>query len=574
MNILDVQNKLKNFSEEQLVQEMQAPTGNAPQFLVLSEIQRRKRMRDDLQQQQAQPVKTVAEEAIAAGGVPQGGIGQLAGAMGQGSSNAQMPQQQAPEQQPQGMYGGGIVKLAPGGAVGGMLSLRGAGDAKAIIVDENGNAITGPLPSSYAKTIMDQANAAKAARSEVPQSPEEGAEGPSFLDKIKGMFSSGDSGPSQTEMMEQGASAPSAFANKNVRIGQPTDRGGIGAMLEATAQPAPQQTGVTPAATAAINQSADVRRDVPLAALEERMKKARMNITGPSVFDNPADVPQATERRDPTGERPNPLQGISEIIGQAPAFNENSVSRMPNYGPPGSERRDDMSLAERFGFGSLGGSGIAETVAGFDNLPEIFGLKPKDTERRDPSGEPPKQTPTATKPDDVVKKPNPNADDPRSPGGFGAMSPYETELMNMLKSKEKQAEQDKWMSLAKAGLAMMSSKSPNFGVAFGEGAAAGLEDYQAQKSQYETDRLALLGGVEKSRLGREAAARGDQGKPNALSMNSLYTGLQKQLEAQYRIMSDSMDPDVKAAAMAEIKNIRARMSQIESTAGLTDFVAG
>jgi hypothetical protein len=154
------------------------------------------------------------------------------------------------------------------------------------------------------------------------------------------------------------------------------------------------------------------------------------------------------------------------------------------------------------------------------------------------------------------------------------MSPYETELMNMLKSKEKQAEKDKWMSLAKAGLAMMSSKSPNFGVAFGEGAAAGLEDYQAQKSQYETDRLALLGGVEKSRLGREAAARGGQGKPNALSMNSLYTGLQKQLEAQYRIMSDSMDPDVNAAAMAEIKNIRARMSQIESTAGLTDFVAG
>jgi hypothetical protein len=35
-----------------------------------------------------------------------------------------------------------------------------------------------------------------------------------------------------------------------------------------------------------------------------------------------------------------------------------------------------------------------------------------------------------------------------------------------------------------------------------------------------------------------------------------------------------MYEDVKAAAMAEIKNIQARMSQIESTAGLTDFVAG
>jgi hypothetical protein len=558
MNILDVQNKLKNFSEEQLVQEMQAPTGNAPQFLVLSEIQRRKRMRDDLQQQQAQPVKTVAEEAIAAGGVPQGGIGQLAGAMGQGSSNAQMPQQQAPEQQPQGMYGGGIVKLAPGGAVGGMLSLRGAGDGKAIIVDENGNAITGPLPSAYAKTIMDQANAAKAARSEVPQSPEEGAEGPSFLDKIKGMFSSGDSGPSQTEMMEQGASAPSAFANKNVRIGQPTDRGGIGAMLEATTPPAPTQTGVTPEATAEINRLADARRGASPAPV--------------------INVPQATERRDPTGERPNPFELLAENIKKAPAFNENSISRMPNYGPPGSELQDDRSWAERFGFGVLKDTPIAKTFAEFGNVPSIFDLQPKDTERRDPSGEPPKQAAPETTPDGGVKKFNPVANDPKSPGatsggGFGAMSPYESELMNMLKSKEKQAEQDKWMSLAKAGLAMMSSKSPNFGVAFGEGAAAGLEDYQAQKSQYETDRLALLGGVEKSRLGREAAARAAQGKPDRLSMNSLYTGLQKQLEAQFRILSDSMYEDEKAAAMAEIKKIQARMSQIESTAGVVDLDA-
>jgi hypothetical protein len=597
MNILDVQNKLKNFSEEQLVQEMQAPTGNAPQFLVLSEIQRRKRMRDDLQQQQAQPVKTVAEEAIAAGGVPQGGIGQLAGAMGQGSSNAQMPQQQAPEQQPQGMYGGGIVKLAPGGAVGGMLSLRGAGDAKAIIVDENGNAITGPLPSAYAKTIMDQANAAKAARSEVPQSemmaadaakpsafgnpnvrlnpepqqPETPPE-PSMLEKFKSLFGSGDTGPSQTEMMNQGASASSAFGNANARPTQPINRGGIGAILEATTQPAPQQTGVTPAAIAAMNKSSDVNRGVPLAALEERMKKARNNITGPSVFDNPADQQVSSF---------NPDKGMEDILAQAEAFKEKNFSNLPNYGPPGSKRQDDRSLAERFGFGMLKGTPIAKTLAEYGTLPKIldFGLERKDTERRDPSGESTNPASSETTPDGGVKKFNPVANDPKSPGatsggGFGAMSPYESELMNMLKSKEKQAEQDKWMSLAKAGLAMMSSKSPNFGVAFGEGAAAGLEDYQAQKSQYETDRLALLGGVEKSRLGREAAARAAQGKPDRLSMNSLYTGLQKQLEAQFRILSDSIYEDEKAAAMAEIKNIRARMSQIESTAGLTDYVAG
>ena len=74
MNIIDIQDQLKNFSEDQLINEMQMPSGNAPQFLVLSEIQRRKRMRDDFAKRQAAQQPTVAEEAIAAAGVPQSGI--------------------------------------------------------------------------------------------------------------------------------------------------------------------------------------------------------------------------------------------------------------------------------------------------------------------------------------------------------------------------------------------------------------------------------------------------------------------------------------------------------------------
>jgi hypothetical protein len=193
-------------------------------------------------------------------------------------------------------------------------------------------------------------------------------------------------------------------------------------------------------------------------------------------------------------------------------------------------------------------------------------------------GKAPKQASPETTPDGGVKKFNPVANDPKSPGatsggGFGAMSPYESELMNMLKSKEQQAEKDKWMSLAKAGLAMMSSKSPNFGVAFGEGAASGLEDYQAQKSQYETDRLALLGGIEKSRLGREAAARAAQGKPDRLSLNSRYSGLLTQLKDQSKILAETFEPEAQKRAAAEIARIKGEMRLIE-TAGSPDFVAG
>ena len=44
MNILDTQDKLKNLSQDQLMTEMRMPTGQAPQFLVLSEITRRQKM--------------------------------------------------------------------------------------------------------------------------------------------------------------------------------------------------------------------------------------------------------------------------------------------------------------------------------------------------------------------------------------------------------------------------------------------------------------------------------------------------------------------------------------------------
>ena len=71
MNLIQVQDDLKNFSQDQLVQEMQQPSGNAPQFLVLAELNRRKRVKGDLEARQAQQQPTVAEEVVASAGVPQ-----------------------------------------------------------------------------------------------------------------------------------------------------------------------------------------------------------------------------------------------------------------------------------------------------------------------------------------------------------------------------------------------------------------------------------------------------------------------------------------------------------------------
>jgi len=121
MNIIDIQDQLKNFSENQLIQEMQAPSGSAPQFLVLSEIQRRKRVRDDFSKRQAAQEPTVAEEAVAAAGVPVQGIAGMSEAMAPQSAassgigtmmpeamrqSASMP---SPEEEAMAMRSGGLL---------------------------------------------------------------------------------------------------------------------------------------------------------------------------------------------------------------------------------------------------------------------------------------------------------------------------------------------------------------------------------------------------------------------------------------------------------------------------------
>ena len=81
MNLFELQENLKNFSQDQLVNEMRNPSGSAPQYLVLSELQRRRRIMQQEQAQMPQQEASVAEEAVAAAGMPQGGLAQMAQAM-------------------------------------------------------------------------------------------------------------------------------------------------------------------------------------------------------------------------------------------------------------------------------------------------------------------------------------------------------------------------------------------------------------------------------------------------------------------------------------------------------------
>jgi len=130
VNILEIEDMIKGLPDQALQKEAKQPTGQVPQFLVVSEIQRRGDMRQRFQKRQENQgtVKDqVMQQGIAAMGAPQPEMQALAGApsmppqgmppqgMQQGMP-PQMPPQMPMQQPPMGMYAGGVVQMANGSA--------------------------------------------------------------------------------------------------------------------------------------------------------------------------------------------------------------------------------------------------------------------------------------------------------------------------------------------------------------------------------------------------------------------------------------------------------------------------
>jgi hypothetical protein len=111
MNIVKLQNELKGVPDDALIGYVQNPTGQVPTYLALSELQRRKEMRNNYQA--AKPEKTVAQGLVdqAQPQPMQQGIAAVAP-----PQPAPMPQ--APMAPPQGMADGGEVHYADGGIAG------------------------------------------------------------------------------------------------------------------------------------------------------------------------------------------------------------------------------------------------------------------------------------------------------------------------------------------------------------------------------------------------------------------------------------------------------------------------
>ena len=126
MNIFQQEDVIKGMPDQALMKEAQAPTGRIPQYLVVSEIQRRADMRKRFAgEQQSMPQSTVKDQIVSGGIV---GVGQPRqapqdGMMPQMPAAQPMPPQQPmpvspqpmPQQMPQqAMSNGGVVRMFDG----------------------------------------------------------------------------------------------------------------------------------------------------------------------------------------------------------------------------------------------------------------------------------------------------------------------------------------------------------------------------------------------------------------------------------------------------------------------------
>ena len=116
MNILDAEDLIKGLPDEALTQEAQMPSGQVPQFLVVSEIQRRTDMRKRYQAQQQEAMPSVKDQIVQEGimgMMPQQPMG-----MPQAMPPAMPPAM--PQMPPMGMQAGGITSMPGAGALYGM----------------------------------------------------------------------------------------------------------------------------------------------------------------------------------------------------------------------------------------------------------------------------------------------------------------------------------------------------------------------------------------------------------------------------------------------------------------------
>ena len=488
MNMLDVQDKLKGLSEQQLVQEMQMPSGTAPQFLVLSEITRRKRMRDSMQQQDNGT--TVAQEAVAAAGVPQGGIADMAQALAPKTDMTQntgaMPVQ--------GMYGGGYVQKMQAGAFVDSKSLVPysqqnfpsalASDPAVIAMAQRlgipvEEYIASLSPDTRAKNLQ------RVVDGRITQAPRSDVFDPTVpaLSQVDGTqefrpYTSaavrGSLIPTQADLdARYRASLTEEPRFRQAPYEQFPEAGGLASPPQSLYPPVPVGNPI-PGEEPSFYTPPE--RLQPMSPMERLRAETDYMRSGEGL-------PAYNEFRDVFDARENPMFTAAKESAEEAAALRDSAGITQSL-------RDPREVAAAAAAAKEAAAAAVEAEKGVTNKPsELDELLAGDT------------TSGGT-----------TTGGTRTSGGVGNASgatSYEQELINAMQRAERRAQQDKWLALAQVGLGLMSSTQPTIGGALGEAGIAGLESYRGARDDYEAERLGLskeLAGIEAARASQRAAA--------------------------------------------------------------------
>ena len=152
--------------------------------------------------------------------------------------------------------------------------------------------------------------------------------------------------------------------------------------------------------------------------------------------------------------------------------------------------------------------------------------------------------------------------------GKSSIGGVEGEIAQMLKDREKSADQDKWMSLAQTGLALMASKQPTLGGAIGEAGMVGISELGKSRKSYRDDKLALMALQQKAQAARTKAS-GSKGL-TASNMISLMDDLRKykgDIQDRINTLNDPMNMLDDAAKAAQLQNLQAELMRTEIELG-------
>lgn len=428
MNIIQLQEQLKNMPKEQLVSEMQRPSGAAPQFLVLSELQRRQRMEASFNaaKDAQKPQTTVAQDVVNSAGMPQQGLGQIAQAIAPNTDMAQNTKRMA-----EGGYLSSVsanVRDYLPGAV--------AKDPAYVAMAQR----TGVSPEGYWGVLGPEARQQYKSRAE--------------RDRFMAMepVGSGITFPTQEDLDRKAMNERTAA---RTRMPAAPDSNGIAALLSGTADVSPNRA--APAAPMAMNRPT-------YAAEMSPVLQAAYATADPNA---PTAAPYVA-----------PSVGATEL--NTPAI-RNALG----------ENQSDAGLAT----GLRDAANATESKPFWDFLPAEEDISPyyASPEPGPVQGPPmPPENPGEQNITPAAEPVGPTAEEVEAVRTGATGNSISTSLAAAAPAAEsdldRQLLRDKWFALARAGFALMASKSPTLGGAIGEAGMYGMDAFRQAQMDYDEGR--------------------------------------------------------------------------------------